>query len=55
MNKKKKIEELRDRLNNIINENLDYNEILALSQELDVYIVEAMKKEMEMLEEDKST
>lgn len=53
MNKKKEIEELRDKLNNIINESLDYSEILALSQELDIHIVEAMKKELEMVKKDR--
>lgn len=44
MDKKKEIEELRDELNKIISERLDYNKILKLSQKLDIYIVEAMKQ-----------
>lgn len=45
MNNDKKIEELRDELNKMIEKGMDYKIILKLSQELDIYIVEAMKKE----------
>jgi len=45
MHNNKKMEELREKLNKMINEGMDYKIILKLSQKLDIYIVEAMKKE----------
>jgi hypothetical protein len=45
MHKNKKMEELREKLNKMIDKGVDYKIILKLSQELDIYIVEAMKKE----------
>lgn len=39
----KKIDELRDELNDMISKNIDPKEILKLSQELDIYIVEEIK------------
>ncbi len=47
MDKKKEIEELRDKLNETISEKMDYDKILKLSQELDIYIVEVMKTDAE--------
>jgi Spo0E like sporulation regulatory protein. len=52
MDKKKEIEELRDELNEIISERLDYNKILKLSQKLDIYIVEAMKTDVEGIDKE---
>ncbi|WP_080697098.1 aspartyl-phosphate phosphatase Spo0E family protein [Clostridium beijerinckii] len=49
MDKKKEIEELRDKLNKTITEKMDYNKILKLSQELDIYIVEVMKADSESM------
>lgn len=46
----KKIDELRDELNKMINKNLDPKEILRLSQELDIYIVEEIKNNPAMVE-----
>ncbi|OOM68527.1 Spo0E family sporulation regulatory protein-aspartic acid phosphatase [Clostridium sp. BL-8] len=51
MRENSKLDELRDELNEMINNNLDPKEILKLSQELDVYIVEEMKKDYEILDE----
>jgi hypothetical protein len=45
MDKNKKMEELRDELNKMIDKGMDSKIVLKLSQELDIYIVEAMKKE----------
>ena len=45
MDKNKELEELREKLNKMIDECVDSKIILKLSQELDVYIVEAMNKE----------
>lgn len=44
MDKNKELEELREKLNKLITECADSKIILKLSQELDVYIVEAMNK-----------
>ena len=44
MDKNKDLEELREKLNRLIDECEDSKIILKLSQELDVYIVEAMNK-----------
>lgn len=44
MNNDKKIEDLREELNKMICKDIDSKIILKLSQELDIYIVEAMKK-----------
>ncbi|MCE5222035.1 MAG: aspartyl-phosphate phosphatase Spo0E family protein [Clostridium sp.] len=43
MDNDRKIEELREQLNKMICENVNSETILKLSQELDIYIVEAMK------------
>jgi hypothetical protein len=51
MDENKKINELREELNNMIRNNLDPKEILKLSQELDIYIVEEMKRISEALDE----
>jgi len=45
MDKNKKMEELRDELNKMIDKGMDPKIVLKLSQELDIYIVDAMKKE----------
>lgn len=41
----KKIDELREKLNKMIRNGYDHKEILKLSQELDIFIVEEMKKD----------
>ncbi len=51
MKENKKLNELREELNEMINNNLDPKEILKVSQELDIYIVEEMKKDSEILNE----
>jgi hypothetical protein len=51
MKENKKLNELREELNEMINNNLDPKEILKVSQELDIYIVEEMKKNSEILNE----
>lgn len=51
MKENKKLNELREELNAMINNNLDPKEILKVSQELDIYIVEEMKKNSEILNE----
>lgn len=51
MKENKKLNELREELNQMINNNLDPKEILKVSQELDIYIVEEMKKNSEILNE----
>jgi len=45
MDNNKKLEELREKLNKTIDQCADSKIILKLSQELDIYIVEAMNKE----------
>ena len=44
--KKDDIEQLREKLNNLISDDSDYSEILKISQELDTYVTEFTKTEM---------
>lgn len=44
MDTENKINELRDKLYSLILENREYSEILKLSQELDILIVQAMRE-----------
>ncbi len=40
------MEQLREKLNNLISDDSDYSEILKISQELDIYVTEFTKTEM---------
>ena len=44
--KKDDIEQLREKLNNLISNDSDYSEILKISQELDIYVTEFTKTRM---------
>ncbi len=44
--KKDDIEQLREKLNNLISDDSDYSEILKISQELDIYVTEFTKTQM---------
>lgn len=46
MDNKKRIEELQDKLNKMIDEGVDFKRILKVSRELDLCIVEFMNKEI---------
>lgn len=47
MDEEKKIEELKEKLNKMISKNMDFKEILKVSQELDIYIVDVMKSKIQ--------
>ncbi len=44
--KKDDIEQLREKLNNLISDDSDYSKILKISQELDIYVTEFTKTQM---------